>query len=800
MKKSKADILVAYPILKLLIPYVCGILVALLFDFPLFSFPVLLAILVVLLGLSFVFARFNKNAITFILISLMFVFFGFLRTESISTSRQEKTEKLAQIGLISDSLQLFGTVQSVKESRFAFTYVVKTDSIVFNKIRVYSDKSLIQLVFYRGDSFSEKMHQIQEKIGSFVSYKPISDIKNPNQFNYGAYLSRNGILAQFEEIQNFSSQNQTGLHQLKQKFEDSIDALFKPEEVGIAKALIIGDKSDINPETRLDFSRSGLSHLMAVSGLHVGFLVAPFWLIIPWIWTKRFGRVAGILFLGFALLSYCWLTGFSASVVRASIMAFLFTYAKLFEKVRYPLNIVGFAAFVLLLYDPKYLTDVGFQLSFGAVTLILVLMPLFDSITRDPTRLNKIKASILVGLVVQIGLSPLLAVYFGELSLISPITNLFAMLPASLLVQFGLLSTIITIFIPSAAPYLGFVLNWLAKFLGYLAHFFSSTDFSYAEFSAPHPLFIVFWISFVIALAVSKQKNLRWNWVIISFSALLFWRITLIFSLFETQKLTLTVFDIGQGDSNLVETPNKKTLLIDTGLWSPNYDSGSRVLVPELRAKGIKHLDAIVLSHPHADHIGGTLSILQAFSVGTIYTDTSSSEPRSKLFQRILNTAYKKGIPVIELYAGDKITLDPSISINVLWPVKSFTSSNLNEISTVLRLDFKSTSFLFTGDAEELAEDLMSSTLDDVLDTDYLKVGHHGSRSSSHTPFLEDVTPTFASISLGNKNKYKHPHAQSMLRMQAFKPQLHFTNLSGAAVYESDGKKIVEVDWRKKGN
>lgn len=798
MRKSKNDILVAYPILKLLIPYVCGILLAHFFDFSLFSFPILWTILLLFLGFSFVSARLNKRGLTFIFISLIFVFFGFLRTESISTSRQNESEKLSQIGLLSDSLQLFGTVKSVKESPKAFTYLVKTDSILFNQIRVYSEQTLVQLIFYRDNSSSSQNHQIQDKIGSVVSYKPISDIKNPNQFNYGAYLTKKGILAQFQEIQFISSQKQSGLHQLKQRFEEAIERLFKLEEVGIAKALIIGDKSDINPETRLDFSRSGLSHLMAVSGLHVGFLVAPFWFIIPWIWTKKFGRLAGILFLGFALLSYCWLTGFSASVVRASIMAFLFTYAKLYEKVRYPLNIVGFAAFVLLLYDPGYLSDVGFQLSFGAVSLILVLMPLFDSITREPTRLNKILASILVGLVVQIGLFPLLAVYFGEISVISPITNLFAMLPASLLVQFGLLSTIITIFIPSVAPYLGFVLNWLAKFLGYLAHFFSSTDFSYAEFSSPHPLFIVFWITFIIALAVSRNKQLRWNWVLISLSALIFWRVSLVFTLFERPTLKLTVFDIGQGDANLLETPNKKRLLIDTGIWSPNYDSGSRVLVPELRAKGIKHIDGIVLSHPHADHIGGTLPILQAFSVGALYTDTSSAEPRSNLFQRILTLAYKKKIPVIELHAGDQILLDPSISIKVLWPVKSFSSSNLNEISTVLRVDFDSTSFLFTGDAEENAEELMSSTLDEVLDTDYLKVGHHGSRSSSHTPFLEDVTPKFASVSLGNKNKYKHPHAQSMLRMQVFNPKIHFTNLSGAAIYESDGKHIWEVNWRKK--
>ena len=800
--------MIKYPAIKVLVPLIAGIFVSNCSDFSLF-----IALFVSLLSFSglLILERKGISKIESVSIPFLFIFIAcvsFFRTEVEEKTKLAMFRFFEKVVQFADSVYLFGEINEVKETNRAVTYTIKLDSLQANyyseSLRQFKfipkSEAQIQLVQYVDDFNSDEKNLLLsgQKISANGTFRSIKEKRNPHQFDYASYLYSKGILGQFVIQEILSTKPPNWLSEVKNKFHRAVELIFSEKHTGLAKALILGDKSAIDPDTRLAFNRSGLAHLMAVSGLHVGFLIAPFWFIIPFFWTRQIARHISIGLLAFTLLGYCWLTGFSPSVVRASLMVFIFSYAKLYEQIRTPMNIVGFAAICLLVYKPNYIFDVGFQLSFGAVSLIITVFPFFQRLMGKQSFWKKILSSILLGIVVQLGLAPLLVSYFGELSIISPLTNLVAMIPASIMVLAGLLGTISVIIFPSFAPMLSYPLNFVALSLEWLAKYFSTTEFSYAVFSAPSPLVLIIWFFFLGTLAIWQNHEFRWKWIILTLSTVAFFGLSNLLESIQEKPFKVIVFDIGQGDANFIETPDGKTMLIDTGIWSPNFNSGTRTILPELNAMGVKHINALVLTHPHADHIGGTKPVLEKFKVDTLFTDSSSVLHKSKIYEEILALAKEKNIPIKPVFSGDKIDLGKSVNVRVVWPLRRFSSTNLNEISTVIRLDYKKNSFLFTGDTEDAGEEWMSEQLNEVIDTDFLKVGHHGSRSSSHKPFLEDNTPIFASVSLAEVNKYKHPHAESMLRLQEFTNAIHFTSLSGAAIYESNGNEIQKIDWREK--
>jgi len=257
--------------------------------------------------------------------------------------------------------------------------------------------------------------------------------------------------------------------------------------------------------------------------------------------------------------------------------------------------------------------------------------------------------------------------------------------------------------------------------------------------------------------------------------------------------LTLTFFDVGQGDAALLKTPNDKHILIDAGVWSPGYNSGKSLILPHLQSSGIEKLDAIILSHPHADHIGGIIDLIEEIPVDVIYN--SGYEYDSKLYQSYLELAKNKSVPTKSLVAGDTLNIDPSILFLVLGPDGHTYNSDPNEHSVVLNVIYGESEFLFTGDAGEDQEERLIHAYSDLLDTDILKVGHHGSRTSSSLPFLKTVTPDIAVVSLAERNRFRHPHKEALARLKHSNAELLFTSFERAIILESDGTAIRRVRW-----
>lgn len=249
-----------------------------------------------------------------------------------------------------------------------------------------------------------------------------------------------------------------------------------------------------------------------------------------------------------------------------------------------------------------------------------------------------------------------------------------------------------------------------------------------------------------------------------------------------TKYLTVSVIDVGQGDSILIQAPNGKTMLIDAG-----ESTAQSAIYSYLKSKNVKTIDVLVATHPHADHIGSMSYIVNNFTVGSIYMPKATTT--TKTYENLLLDIKNKGLSIHTAKAGTNISLDSSLQISIVAPVGS-DYSNLNDYSAVIKIVYNNNSFLLAGDASNVSEqEILNSGVN--INVDVLKVGHHGSSTSSSTPFLNAVSPKYAVISVGAGNSYGHPTQDALNRLTACGVKTYRTDKNGSVVFKSDGKSIT---------
>lgn len=655
------------------------------------------------------------------------------------------------------------------------------------KIRLYAgsgEKSL----------FDGDVAEIQTRIYEFPEQR------NPQQFDYGQWLHSQGISVH-GEIQNIRKVEEKGwlsFGNFREHILQNIDRLFDPEQASFAKAILLGYKDDLSPEAKQQFSRAGLSHIMAVSGLHVGFIVTPFWLLIPFLWGSNKGKWLGLIGLTIVLFLYAGITGFSPSVCRASLMAWLLTYGRLFHKVRNPINLTAVAAIILLLIDPSQLFDAGFQLSFAAVFIILFVMPEAQRFIPQKYQfrwIGKLLAIIIVSVVVQIGLFPILIQYFGEFSIVGPISNTLVIPLLQIVVPIGLGAVVLYSIIPPVIQIVAIPIDLLLKWVQGVASFTGSSNFSFISVSAiPVSVFLI-WVFGIFMIASIRIPKIRWKMGICLLLAMNLFLIENVIEEFQPKKLEITFLDVGQGDAIHIKTPCDKHLLVDTGIWAPGRNSGEEVIVPYLKEKGIQKLDGILLSHPHADHIGGIVEIIEQIPVDTIYQTRADYE--SNLYQNYMKLAEEEGIPIKYPIAGDMLNIDPSIRLFFIGPNSDSKSSNINNHSLAFKLVYGKTSALFSGDAEKEQETRLATEYGKFLKSDLYKAGHHASNTSSTVPFIDFIEPDISVASLAFENRFRHPGTEAVSRLHQHSRFQNYTSLSGAIMYESDGNSFRKINWKE---
>lgn len=692
-------------------------------------------------------------------------------------------------------------------------FVVDGDTIVDGKNRFSISGSILVRVI--SDSAPPKFIDSLE-YGTFIEFSGMlsrpGTARNPGEFDLRNYLQLKGIFAQclVDDSTRMLIDGRRGnwflaslIYPLRRSISHFLDSLIGGEESKFLRGLAIGDRSEISPEVKTSFINSGVMHILAVSGLHVGLITIIFLGLLN---ALRIPEKPKVILLCAFLIFYIFLTGSAPSVVRAVVMAIVVLGAKLFERKSDILNSLAFAALVVLMVDAQQLFMAGFQLSFAAVLSIALLYPKFYSLEKNlPETLRQksfvkaIFSLICVSLSAGLGTLPFTSFYFGKIPVIGLLANLVIVPMSGIVLALGVTTIVVSFLWTSLASFYAEAARLSASVLLESVKFFGNLSFSYVDAHFTLWQTLIYYALLVVVVNVGWFTLKRFIlFILVLLNLVVYgWLFGL---LGNSSQLRITFLDVGQGDAIFLECPDGKNILIDAGPRTLNTDAGRRFIIPFLKGKRVAHLDVVVVSHPHSDHLGGIPTVLRHFSIGQVID--AGSIVRSFLF-----TEYSALLDSLHTHhvvskAGESLHGFSGTRLYILHPSGSFAlpdSSphvNLNNQSLAVRVVYGSTSALLVGDVEEEAESRMMRIYDGFLQSNLLKVGHHGSNTSSSDQFLEAVKPQFAVISVGRHNKFHHPSAIILKRFADRHVRTYRTDVDNAVVFVSDGYRWNEQHWK----
>lgn len=691
-------------------------------------------------------------------------------------------------------------------------------------VRVDSEfQNLVQLTLL---DQTQKFQQ-GDKIQFRTKLKTPVGFHNPGGFDYEKFLWRQGIVGTgFIEDSNtvtiIHHESESVIakfirHQ-KQILTETFTRLSTHHQTqAILQALLWGDRSQLNSDTKTIFRELGLAHLIVISGLHFAALAwILFWSIqstlkkSPHILLKFSLRkiTAGLTWL--ALTGYFLFCDSSPSLIRAYIGVSCYLLGLILNRTRDYLNLLFLAGIIILLLRPQDLFSLSFQLSFGAVLSLLLLTPKIESVFRLLfTRLKSKKLSpqelkgsaqikipwsqqlgektlqlISANLAIYLGVTPLIWLYFYQLQIHGLWLNLITVpLVEILIVPLSLLG-LVTEFIFQPLSQIIFRLDlWLLEnglnFLTSLHHILHQPGLMYP----PHQSELILYFLFLLSLFLPQTWPKKLKLILPSF--FIFGLISLIsYSIYQTHfnsTFRITHLDVGQGDAILVELPGAKRVLIDAG-GSPYFPIGEKVILPFLLYKRIPQLDAICITHSDSDHYLGFKDLIKNIPIQELWWNGQLKESAS--FKQLIKQAQDKGIKLKKLQQGDQLNLGPQDRWKVLSPSAKTNSLKNNNQSLVLHLDVNQHTALFTGDIEFPIEYHLIQNFAQELQSEYLKVPHHGSHSSSRIEFIHQISPQIATVSSKRNNSFGHPHKNVLEIYEQEKISLYRTDLSGAIEIE----------------
>lgn len=641
----------------------------------------------------------------------------------------------------------------------------------------------------------------QSQIEFLAPVKIPSAFKNPGVFHYRNYLQRNDIWGTvfIKNCDDIFIVHKSKLSFLEKRRYSIYQHLLKNNSPygPIFSALIFGTKTIPQDKQEL-FRRFGLSHIFVISGMHFGIMVFLIYLFVSsvcnflpkifLIWPRP--KVASAASLIFVAL-YLSLASPHPSLIRAGLMVSFYLLGILFSQQNKISQALLWSMAFLLLLSPMALFSVSFQLSYLCVFLLLFLVqPVFhflksySFVAKLPKPVMYFINLLVVTFLLNLFLIPFTLYAFQTINLNGLIHNFWA-IPAF---QFCLIPLLLITFLSF------FIFPSLTEILLHLlTHFFSyfmsalfklkTTLWPSVDTFTPHiPHLIIFYGVLFFFLLFPRKKILLYGML------LLF--VNTGYTFYQNHfsyDLKIQQIDVGQGDALLIQTPHQN-ILIDAG-GSPYFDIGEMVLLPYLKAKWLKEIDLVILTHPDTDHYLGLTSLLEHFPIHKVWVTTTHSQDKTyqNLMQKIQERKIKIEIPQEE----KKYVLDQNTNIHILSSSsgqKKFRKDN-NQ-SLVFKLNYKDKSFLFTGDISKKVEKLLIKKHPKELTSDYLKIAHHGSKSSSSLEFLKAVSPKIATIGVKERSHFGHPHFKVLERLKKLNIQVFRTDLHGEIELVVKGEKM----------
>lgn len=622
---------------------------------------------------------------------------------------------------------------------------------------------------------------------------------NPGEFSYRDYLASQGISAVLSvrrdaHLRVIGRARVNPILQVAFALRERMIAFLQTAMPGprgaLLASLLLGDDGAIAPASRDAFRRSGLLHVLVVSGAQVGLVLGSI------LWLGRALRAPPLIAStagGLAVIFFSLLAGWVPSVARAAIMAVMGVAALVWRRDRDLYTALALAGFILLVSTPHLLFDAGFQLSFVATWALLYIAPALAD--RLPVLPAPIRSLVSMTVAAQTAVMPLLAYHFLQISLIGYLANLVVVPLVVILVPAGFALALLGVLVPSLGALCATVLGPLVDAVSRAAELFSAAPLAGVPIGAPtlasSALFYVILIGAAEWLR-GRLQVVRGAMLATTVLAILIWSHVLVAA--GRAPLVMTFLDVGQGDAVVIQAPPGRTVMVDGGGevegHVTGYDVGARRVVPALRRLGLRHIDLLILTHPHEDHVGGLVAVLQNFSVGLVL-DSGFVHPAPSYVQ-FLRLIEARRIPYQLARRGVRFELGGGVAGIVLSPTEpllSGTGSDVNLNSVVFRLVYGAVSALFTGDVEAAVESRLLEEGDELHST-LLKVAHHGSATSTTAEFLDAVAPDVAVISVGRFNPFGHPHQATLRALEAVGAVIYRTDLHGAISASSDGQRL----------
>ncbi len=689
--------------------------------------------------------------------------------------------------------------------------------------------------------------ELSFQYGDFIRFhtkiKKIQGFHNPGGFDYersqnrsGLYVS--GFVSDRSGIVLIRPDAASGIRLKLECFRLYLKRLMEAHAPSpqreILQAMTIGNQKAIPQDVRDHFAQTGTSHILSISGLHVGIVAASaFFLLLLAFKSSEYCMLkfniikAATAAAMVPVLIYALVAGMGTPVLRATLMTLAFLAAMLIGRPKDLYNILAGAALIILIASPEALYEISFQLSFSAVFAILYTVdklgkrqaPLPSSTPRwISAGIGRLYLFFLVSAAAALGTLPIIAFYFNRVSAVTLIANLvavpllgiLALIPAMIFILTSVFSEALAGFFISIASFFTGIAVRIIEELALLPW----SSFSFVKPNAVEiALFYALMYFLIAALSPESPKDLqkvssrRPFWIktglLICTALILADAAFLVLKDRYSSHLNITAIDVGQGSSTLVQMPGGMNMLIDGGgFHDSSFDMGRAVIAPFLYAKRIRKVDIAVLTHPHPDHLQGLIYILNNFDVREVWhTGLTADDDLYSLWEK---TIAEQGIPVRILSAQSPPANLSGVNFRFLWPPrppdpvsKDPSYEETNDASLVMKITYGTRRFLVTGDISASIEAFLTASGKD-LQSDVLFVPHHGSFTSSSPDFIRAVSCRYAVISAGKNNVFRHPHPAVLERYRSAGAAVFRTDRDGAVAIDSDGQSLRATPWIKK--
>lgn len=583
---------------------------------------------------------------------------------------------------------------------------------------------------------------------------------NPGGFDFGNYIKSNGAsIILSSDITNITNHDKSFLkhiYSVRSKVGNKIFTYFEPKEASLINALVTGDKTNMSDEQKEGYRRSGIYHIIAVSGLHLGMLLLFLSLIYVNIKMKNKIQKYLILFITvFGSLFLYTFTGFGVSVQRAALMALILGISSIVYREYSPYLSLLLILLLTIITEPSSYLNVSMQLSFSATFGVLVGVKIIDKYNIHSKKFHLILESVIISQCANLATMPFVVSQFGYVSLVCVLTNLVVIPFVPMLLFMSYIFSIFSIFAPH------FIMKTIANAvsapayaINMISDFFGSFPISYIALNIKELCIIcceVLCLAFIVRI---KDRRIKYSLSVIFLIA----NISFVSYNYLREDTEVHFINVGQGDCTVIRDFKGGAFMIDAGSETES-DIAENEIIPYLQNQGIKDIDLLFVTHFHTDHTSGIILLMKkGYIKKLVLPQRILNEDEITSAKEIYSCATENNIEIIHVSKSDRLSYNKEHMFDIIHPSKNFKGKT-NNASCVIRYSYKGSSVLFLGDTGEASQYMMR---DSLYDCDILKISHHGAYSSMNELVKEKTSPQYAVISCAKDNSYGHPHESTL--------------------------------------